>query len=201
MDFREMLISEHARTHAASTANPDNSIQDSVLRDVSEAQLRASPQAGFNSFAWLFWHMTRTEDVAVNLIVCEQPQVFDSGGWGAKMNVERRDFGAGMTGNEVDELNRSIDIPAMFAYRDAVGRQTQAVVRELDTSVLDQVLGDGVIQRLRDEGALGERAGWVADRWAGKRKAYTLGHTTVGHNLMHLGQAEINRGLFGLPTA
>lgn len=201
MDFREMVLSEHARTHAAGTANPDNSVQDSVLRDVSEAQLRASPQPGFNSFAWLFWHMTRTEDVAVNLIVCEQPQVFDTGGWATKMNVERRDFGAGMTADEVDALNREIDIAALFAYRDSVGRQTQTVVRELDSGVLDQLIGDGIVQRLRDEKALGEHAGWVADRWTGKRKAYTLGHSAVGHNLMHLGQAEINRGLLGLPTS
>lgn len=201
MDFRELFLIEHARTHAAGTANAEMSVQDNVLRGTTEEQIRMRPQPGFNSLAWLFWHITRTEDMGVNILIAGAPQVLDSGNWFGKLNIDRRDFGASMSDEEVDALDRSISLDALFEYREAVGRQTQRVVRDLGAGVLDETIGDDLIQRLRDEQAVSPSAGWVLDRWNGKKKTFTLTHTVLGHSLMHLGQADINRGLLGLPTS
>ncbi len=34
-----------------------------IASDVAEEQLRVRPHPSFNSLAWLFWHMTRAEDI------------------------------------------------------------------------------------------------------------------------------------------
>lgn len=200
MDFRELFLMQHARAHAMRTASPDLSVQDNTLRDATEEQIRTRPQPGFNSMAWLFWHMTRAEDIGVNLVVVEQQQVFDSDDWPGKLNVARRDFGAGMTEDEVDAFDRSVNVPAILEYRDAVGRQTQEAIRELDGDALDKLIDDDLIRRVRAEEAVGPNAEWVPDRWNGKQKAFTLTHTVLAHSFLHLGQADINRGILGLPT-
>jgi hypothetical protein len=78
-DFRELLLTQHAGTHAPDVGRPDLSIQDLVLRDVADEQMRLRPQSGFNSLAWLLWHMTRGEDVGTNVVVAERSQVLDQG--------------------------------------------------------------------------------------------------------------------------
>ena len=72
MDFRELFLAQHARAHAPELGHPDFSIQELLLRDITEEQLRARPLPGFNSLAWLFWHMTRGEDLGMNLVIARR---------------------------------------------------------------------------------------------------------------------------------
>lgn len=45
------------------------------LHGLPDDQLRLRPQ-GWNSIAYLLWHMARCEDVAANVVVAQRPQVF-----------------------------------------------------------------------------------------------------------------------------
>ncbi len=200
MDFRELFLTQHARTHAAKVGRPDLSTQDLVLRDVTDEQMRLRPQSGFNSLAWLLWHMTRAEDVGMNVVIAERPQVLDEGAWLPHMNILRRDVGTGMTEPEVDELNERINLDALLAYRVAVGLRTREIIRDLQPEVLDEVIDAALVQRARDERAFGPNAEWVPERWEGKIKAFTLSWTVLGHSLFTLGECYVIRGLLGLPT-
>ena len=200
MDFRDLARLQHARAHAASTANAEISTQDNMLRDASEEQIRSRPRPGFNSMAWLLWHITRGEDAAANLVLSDGTQVLDDG-WHEKLGVERRDFGASMPDDEVDAFNEAINVPALLGYRDAVGRRTQELIRSLDTAVLDQPIDATILERLRNEGFVTERSSWLLDRWSTKTKDYVLAHTILAHSFVHLGQGDINRSLFGLETS
>lgn len=42
--------------------------------------MRLRPGPHLNSLVWLVWHMGRTEDVAVNLVVAGRDQVLERGG-------------------------------------------------------------------------------------------------------------------------
>ena len=200
MDLHELILTQHARLHAAEVGRPDLSIQDYVLSDVTEAQMRLRPLPGSNSLAWLFWHMTRAEDLGVNVILTQSTQIFDVGDWGARLGVSLRDIATGMTDLEVGDFSQRIDIGALLAYRAAVGRHTQAILRDLRPEVLDEVIDADLIQQARAAGAFGPNGEVVPQRWTGKRKAFTLTHTVLGHAFLHLGQADILRGLLGLPT-
>jgi hypothetical protein len=200
MDFRELFLAQHGRTHTAEVAAPDLSVQDLILKDVTSAQIRLRPRPGFNSLAWFFWHMTRAEDIGVNAVIAGRSQIFDQGDWAQQLKVQRRDVGTGMTKSEADLFNEQIDVPALLAYRTAVGRQTQEMIRRLDPQVLDEVIDETLIQRVRDQGAFGLQAEWVSERWRGKQKAFTLAWSVLGHTYLSLGECYVLRGLLGLAT-
>lgn len=105
---------------------------------LSEEQLRTRPYPAINSIAWLLWHMARVEDAGVNRLVVAQPQVFDEGNWGKRMNVPIRHHGTGMTDREVTDLSQRIDIAALCAYREAVRTKTATVVKSLPLEQLDE---------------------------------------------------------------
>lgn len=73
---------------------------DGLFGSLSEAQLRARPHPGVNTVAWLLWHSTRIEDVALNRFLSDRPQVLVE--WLERLAVPRRDVGTGMKDTEVD---------------------------------------------------------------------------------------------------
>jgi hypothetical protein len=158
------------------------------------------PRPGFNSLAWLLWHMTRGEDVGINLVIVERQQVLDEGDWPARLNILRRDGGTGMTAAEVDEFNEQISVDALLAYRVAVGHRTREIVRDLPPDILDRVIDAALVQRARDQRAFGPNAEWAPQRWEGKTKAFTLSWTVLGHSLAHWGECYVIRGLLRLPS-
>lgn len=83
-----------------------------------------------NPLAWLLWHIARSEDASVNLLVAAGPQVLDDA-WARRLKVARRDIGEGMTMAEVDQLCETIDLGALPAYWAAVGERTAPVMSAL----------------------------------------------------------------------
>ncbi len=190
MNTLDFLLRSHALTHGLDVGESEGrfSLEYNRLHGLSDDQLRLRPN-GWNSMAWLFWHMARTEDVAINVVVAGRPQVFDTGDWAERLSVHRRDIGTGMSDEEVEAVSAAVDIPALRDYRMAVGRATQAVARSLPAAEWDRVPGEEVFQKTMGQGAFAEEAAWVAQLWSGKSKAWFFYWVVVGHNVMHLGQA------------
>ena len=82
------------------------SFADRVFGGVTDEQMRVRPADGLNSLVWLLWHMARTEDAAVNLVVAHGRQVLDDD-WTRRMNVPSRTIGTGMTDGEVADLTET----------------------------------------------------------------------------------------------
>jgi len=162
--------------------------------------MRALPLPGFNSLAWLFWHMTLGEDVGMNLVIAGGQQVLDEGGLVERLGVSFRDVATGISDQEVDEFSQLIDIEALLGYRNAVGKRAQAIVRQLRPEVLDEEIDNGLIQQVREAGVFGPITEWVPKRWLGKSKSFTLMYTVLGHTYIHFGQCEDIRSLLGIPT-
>jgi hypothetical protein len=187
MNVLTFFLLQHARFHCADVADKD-SLAERILNKVTDDQMRFRPAKGLNSVAWLLWHMARTEDVAVNLVVTDGRQVLDDG-WTTRLNVPRRDIGTGMTENEVADLTARVDLVAVRAYRDAVGRRTREVAAALPATAWDEAVGSGDLRRAQQQGAFGAVAELIAQEWQDKPRAVRLGATAVGHNAMHLGEA------------
>lgn len=190
METVEFFLRSHAMTHALEIGGSEGQISFEFgrLRGLSDEQLRLRPE-GWNSMAWLLWHLARTEDVAINPVVANRPQVLDAGGWLERLNVDRRDVGTGMTDEAVAALSASIDLAALRAYRKAVGLATRDVARALPSEEWDRLIGADDLARAAAQGAFGPEAGWVPKVWDGKSVAWCFYWIAVGHNLMHLGQA------------
>jgi hypothetical protein len=201
MDLLSYFAMEHADSHSGDVYGRPTSV-DRVFGAPSDAQMRVRPATGVNSLVWLLWHMARTEDVAVNLVVSAGSQVFDDV-WARRMNVTRRDMGSGMTDDEVDELTARADIAAVRGYRSAVGLRTREVVRALRPEAWDEIIDERDIARAAP--AIGSRdyPPGPEHPWCGNSRARRLSGAAVGHNRVHLGEAITISGLagFGLGTS
>ncbi len=201
MDLTRFFLACHASTQSADVSDGLTPGAERWLAGLSDDQMRVRPARGMNSIVWVLWHMARTEDVAVNLVVAARPQVFDDD-WARRMRILRPDMGTGMTEDEVDELTRRADIAAVRAYRSAVGKRTRDVARTLSLEAWDEILGLEDTTRAAAVGAFGPNDDWVDGvghrPWQSLARGDQLGATAIRHNTAHIGEIVTIRSLAGV---
>jgi hypothetical protein len=160
--------------------------------------MRVRPREDLNSLAWLLWHIARAEDVIVNSVLSERPQVFDAT-WMKRLGITRRDFGTGMTSPEVTELTQQIDIGALREYRDAVGLRTREVVSGFKPQDWEGQVTAGAVERVAAEGAFGARTETFVKMFPGRPRTMMLSGIALFHPSGHMGEAGTVRttGGFG----
>jgi hypothetical protein len=162
MDAIEFFVLHHERLHMQ--------VERDFLQGLSDEQMRLRPH-GFNSIAWLVWHIARYEDI-LNLLLVGRPQVLDEEDWLSRLNLSMGDVGTGMGDDEVSDLSARLDLAALRDYYAAVGRRTVEVVRPLRPEALDEIPD---LHRLRAEGVVRENALWVIEQREGQSKGQWLG--------------------------
>jgi len=172
-----------------------------LLDGMTDDQVRRSPQPGINPIAWILWHVARCEDVGVNRLLVDRPQVFDDGGWSSRLRVDHRHFGTGMNRKDVYELAVGIDLSALEGYRAAVTARTLEVVRALPPEALSTRLSRiRLTQVFVNEGAGGSAAEKIVEAYLDQTRGWLLGHLALTHNFYHIGQAMQVRKMHGLPA-
>jgi hypothetical protein len=201
MNATELFLRDHSRIHAQGVGEAEAGmyLEDMVLGGLTDDQVRMRPVERVNSLAWLFWHMARTEDMAINTVVFGKPQVIESDGWLERLGLSRNDVGTGMTDDEVGDFTARVDLPAMRAYRAAVGKRTQELVRAMPLGDWEQPVDADAMQRAQESGAIGPNAGWLVTVFGGKTKALLISHASTCHGFWRLGEAVTVRSLCGAP--
>ena len=195
MDLVTFFLRQHAAVHASDVSGA--SLIERVFGGLSDEQLRLRPGPRLNSLVWLLWHMARTEDAAVNPVVAARDQVLDED-WIRRMNVPWRTIGTGMTTDEVTEMSTRADVAAVRAYRSAVGRRTQEVVRALRPEAWDEIVEAPDIRRAAAAGALRDWVEGANYPWLGWTRAEQLASSALRHNSAHIGEAVTIRSLAGV---
>lgn len=169
-----------------------------LLDDLTDDQLRLRPDAQMNPIIWPLWHIARCEDITVNRVFADRPQVFDADDWSARTGVPWRDIGARMTDDEVAAFSAQIDLAAFRAYRAAVIERTLAVVQSLAPEIWDEPMRHADILRVAvEDGMLRYRP---SDQWLQERsKGSWLFSHVINHGYRHLGEAYTIRGMLELP--
>jgi hypothetical protein len=161
-----------------------------------EEEIRECVHPLANPLAWHLWHIARTEDGAVNLLICDGPQILDDH-WSARLNVARRDAGTGMTMAEVIELSAKVHLPSLAAYWEAVGERTRDLVTSLRPSDLDHVVSRGRVRRSVEQLVVDPTAPRLQELWKDTTRGHFLVWLPLTHNYEHVGQADLIRGLLG----
>jgi hypothetical protein len=197
MNAVSFFLVQHASLHGSEPGGAP-SYFDRALAGVTDREMRGRPGQGVNSIVWLLWHMARTEDASINLVVVDGQQVLDDD-WARQLGVPWRHIGTGMSDDEVAELTRLADIAAVRAYRAAVGRRTRQVVQALAPEAWDEPVGLSDTTRAARAGAFGPNAGWVEGvglgAWQDQSRGARLAGAALRHNAMHMGEAVTVRGL------
>lgn len=170
-----------------------------VWEFVPHALMRQRPDGRVNSIAWNLWHLTRVEDAAFNRFITDGVQVLDLGDWAARMNLPWRHNGSEMSFEEVDELDRRIDLDALCAYAKAVEARTRQIAAQLDQIDLDATLAEAPLRRvLFDEGLAHPRAGGLLQNYLGWPKSKCLTNLGMTHPYQHVGEIGVIASLLGV---
>lgn len=184
----DMFLSHHAQLHSSDVAQPAWSFEKAVLDDMSEEKIRVIPKNEQHSVAWLLWHIARIEDVVMNLLVADSPQVFIRDGWLERLNVDLLHVGNAMTIDEIQNFSATIDVEQLLKYRAAVGRRTQEIAKGIVPQELKQNVLPDRIQKVWDEEALLAAASDVAEYWSRRTIAGLLLMPATRHNIVHLNE-------------
>ena len=183
-----LFLAQHAAVHTAEISGCGWSLHDESLAGLTEAQIKFVPRPGQNSIAWLLWHITRIEDMTINTLALEQPQVLNAD-WSARLCFSQLDCGASMDETDVAALSNQISIQALLAYRVSVGRRTRDAVLRLDATQSKEIVPTSTVQKLVDEGSISEKGNWLFEYYKNRTKGFFLTRTATSHNFIHLNEA------------
>jgi hypothetical protein len=189
MEAVDMFLVRHRRLHTH---------VDRLIDGLTENQIREPVHSLVNPLAWLLWHVARTEDSAINLMICDEREVLDDD-WSVRLNVLRRDAGTGMTMPEVLDLSRSIHLPSLMAYWKAVGERTASVIEALKPLNLDEVVSEPRVDHFVEQVVEGPTVTSLKELFKGTTLGHFLVWLPLTHNYEHVGQADLIRGLLGRP--
>ena len=187
MDATEMFLVRHKRMRGHI---------ERLTEDLREAQIRESVLPTVNPIAWLLWHIARSEDSAMNLLVTEGREVLDVA-WCTRMNVSRRDAGTGMTMDEVMDLSARVHLPSLTAYGRAVGERTAGLVSSMTPLDLGEVVSPEAVHRAVVQLVAEPMRAALEELWQETRRGDFLIWLPLTHNYEHIGQVDLIRGMLG----
>jgi hypothetical protein len=186
----ELFYCQHAMIHTATMSNLGVwSFEDEIWQGIDERMIRFIPPKFDHSIAWIFWHLTRIEDITMNLFIAESNQLFLQEGWYEQLGVSYRDTGNAMSRDEVDDLSLHIDLTQLREYRIATGRRTRMVISQLHERDLMREVSPSQLQRALDEGSVVEASRGLLNYWGGLTCAGLLLMPPTRHSLVHLNEA------------
>lgn len=188
----EIFISHHGMVHTVKLGGY-GSFQDEVLQGLSDKQMCHIPAGQANSVAWMLWHITRIEDVTMNVLLADTPQVFYRGDWQSKINSLFVDVGNEMTAKEIRALSESVNLNGLLAYRLAVGKRTRQIAGKLNFEKLKEKPAPQRLTRLLEDGTVREQAQWLLKYWGRHPQTNLLLMPATRHAFVHLN--EIGRML------
>lgn len=188
------FLREHATVHMPAVARAVFHLPEDLLSGLDEAAMRATPH-GASSVAWLLWHIARVEDACIAAGLLGQPQVLDDpvADWPRIMGVSRRDQGEGMTRAEVADLSATCSVRAVCEYRDAVGRNTRALVAALEPEAFARPVTQEDVTQAINAGAFGPDD----NQLVGLPHENLLWWWGVQHSSYHIGQIALVRSMAG----
>lgn len=189
MDLRQYLTLQYMTTHVV--------IDQQILPGISQEQMRSRPAGGGNSAAWILWHATRCEDVAINAMVRGTPQVLTLSQFASAAGLGDMRIGTGLGDDEVATFSASVDVDALLRYRRAVRKETLAWLGGCDLTSLDEK--PDIDARFAQLGALWpEKDAWVRDAWATFTNAIFVNWLACGHTLVHAGEIQATLARLGV---
>jgi hypothetical protein len=188
VDLRGWVVGEHAAVR--------DRIRQQVLGRVPRERRDERPDDS-SSIAWLLWHLTRPQDVAVHAVVRGGADVLHAGGWAARVGATGFAPGTGLSEGDDRAAAAALDLDALDGYVDAVWDATASWRTSADlTAELDRVPdAPGALARL---GVSDADYDWLYRMWDGKPVSFHVQWEAVGHGFNHLGEMVHVRNAMGL---
>lgn len=139
------------------------------------------------SILWNIWHITRIEDIVANIIIGNRDEVLDDA-IQKKLNIKIKDTGNAMSRNEIELLNKTINIKILNEYRIAVGKQTAKIIKSLDYADMKRKAEKHQLDKIMENGGLleHEKSKWLLEFWGNKNILGLILMPITRHQTLHL---------------
>jgi len=186
-EARQLCMEMHSFLHSSDATRPALTLMDEVWENLSTEAFTIMPTPKDVTIAWNIWHITRIEDLTVNVLLRDSSQVL-SDEWLNKLHISVKDTGNAMTDDEIINLSRTINIMELKNYRDTVGKTTRAYLTTLTADCLNKKFPKERVDRILSEGGLTSHPDsiWLLDFWGRKNTAGILLMPVTRHQVGHL---------------
>ena len=151
------------------------------------------PYAGAEGYhgktlAYSIWHIFRIEDIVAHEMIAGDPQVLFSREFQTAIHSPIITTGNELSGDEIAEFSRQMDVKALYRYAQEVMRSTDRILTGLEYSDLKRGFGTDMIEKLRRTGCVGEAesAAWLINYWCGKDVLGLIKMPFSRHWIMHI---------------
>jgi hypothetical protein len=187
---KDLFFTLHGVLHSGDLIGADLwSYADHIFSDLTDDQYRRIPENTDHSLIWILWHISRIEDITMNILVKNESQVYLSGGWVDKMNSPIHHAGNLIQEENLRLISQKIETEQLFKYRIAVGRRTQEIVQNLSTEELSQKTQPDRLARIMEEGTVLPEAEVLIEYWSRKKIYQLLLMPPTRHLMVHLNEA------------
>jgi hypothetical protein len=184
------FLIQHAMVHSLKVSRMDVwSFEDELWQGLTETDFRTIPPGGAHSIAWMLFHIARIEDITMNMLVADMPQLYLKENWEGRLRSTIRHSANKMSAASVAALSASLDMKALREYRLKVGRQTRAIVKKLRLEDLTRKVTPLRLRKVLEEGAVIPEAMEIVNYWGNRTIAGLLLMPPTRHNFLHLNEA------------
>ena len=151
------------------------------------------PYAGADGYhsktlSYSMWHIFRIEDIVAHTLIAQDSQVLFSKDWLKKTKSPIITTGNELSGEEIAEFSKQLDVKALHKYCKAVMDSTDKLLRRLEYKDLKRKFTDDDRERLIESGSVSkdEDAFWLIDYWCGKDVKGLIRMPFSRHWIMHI---------------
>lgn len=186
VDLRTWIADEHASVLTR--------FEQSVGARVPSEMWKDPVGQGGSSIAYLVFHATFHEDLAVNAVLRGEPTVL--AGCRRRLGLAAIPAVAGLGETEDPELTGALDVEALGDYVEAVHNSAQKWIESAPDTVFEAAAdGPGGLDRA---GIPEADVPWLYTMWAGKPTTFFLQWEAIGHRINHVGEMVSVRNRLGL---
>lgn len=121
-----LCLEQHAMIHTSEMSQSNIvTLEDELWEGLHKDTFCTMPTIKDETIAWSLWHITRIEDITMNILVANETQIIYKGNWLEKLGVTVCDTGNSMTDEEIIDLSSRLNMQELRQYRIAVGRKTR----------------------------------------------------------------------------
>jgi len=187
MDLRTWIRDEHA---AVATR-----FEQAIVGFVSPDRWPERADGGGASIAWLLFHLSWHQDLAVNTAVRGMTPLLNH--HRSALGLDGVDPWAGLGEAEQPEVTALLPLDSLRHYAAEVHTTTQAWLDVVDLAELDALPPTG--ERIEELAGVTESAvPWLHGMWRAKPGAFFVQWEATGHPLSHVGEMISVRGRLGL---
>ncbi|MCD7900730.1 MAG: DinB family protein [Bacteroides sp.] len=191
-ESRELIFELHQMVYTSEMSGIDSTtFEDKLWNDLNEETARKAVNKKGRTILYGIWHSTRIEDITMNLLVAGTDQIFEKDNWFSNINSPIRHTGNSLNPTEILHMSSLINIEELKAYRIAVGRNTENIIRNLTNGEMKRKVRQENLQRILDEKAVEnvESANWLIDFWGKKDVAGIISMPCLRHQFVHLNES------------